>query len=37
MTIPKSLLTGRIRVLSHDKIALANRAVLFALDIDSES
>jgi len=36
MTIPKSLLTGRITVLSHDKIALVNRAILFALDIDSE-
>jgi len=36
MTIPKSLLTERITVLSHDKIALVNRAILFALDIDSE-
>ena len=36
MTIPKSLLTERITVLSHDKIALVNRAISYALDIDSE-
>jgi mRNA interferase MazF len=37
MTIPKSLLAERITVLSHDKMALVNRAILFALDIDSDS
>ena len=37
MTIPKSLLTGRITMLSSDKMALVNRAALFALDIDSGS
>ena len=36
MTIPKSLLTERITVLSHDKITLVNKAILYALDIDSE-
>ena len=34
MTIPKSLLSGRITVLSSDKMALVDRAILFALDLD---
>lgn len=37
MTIPKSLLTDRITVLSHDKMALVDRAILFALNIDTET
>ena len=36
VTIPKSLLTERITVLPRDKMALVNRAILFALDIDSK-
>ena len=36
MTIPKTLLSERITVLSHDKIALVNTAILFALDIENE-
>ena len=36
MTIPKSLLTERITVLPGDKMALVNRAILFALDLDSK-
>jgi len=35
MTIPKPLLSERITMLSHDKIALVNRAVLFALELDT--
>ncbi|MCL0094647.1 type II toxin-antitoxin system PemK/MazF family toxin [Dehalococcoidales bacterium] len=35
MTIPKSLLSERITVLSRDKMALVDRAILFALDIDT--
>jgi mRNA-degrading endonuclease toxin of MazEF toxin-antitoxin module len=34
MTIPKSLLTERITVLPRDKMALVNRAILFALGLD---
>ena len=34
MTIPKSLLSERITVLSSDKMALVTRAILFALDLD---
>jgi len=37
MTIPKSLLTERITVLPPDKMALVNRAILFALNIDTET
>lgn len=37
MTIPKSLLTERITVLSHDNMALVDRAILFALNIGTET
>ena len=36
MTIPKLLLTERITMLSREKMALVNRAILYALDIDSK-
>ena len=36
MTIPKSLLSERITTLSRNKMALVNRAILFALDLEGE-
>ena len=34
MTIPKSLLSERITTLSRSKMALVDRAILFALDLE---
>lgn len=36
MTIPKSLLSERITTLSHGKMALVAKAILFALDLEGE-